>query len=197
MKRLIAAFVVVGVLAGASAEEPNQSANAASKREGILDNAAIHIRARSAFEDGAGTAPHALTLFSTARALAAQNKINDAIEIYRSLNQTYPGLPEPYNNLGLLHLLLEQYENAELAFLAALRIDPGYSIAQENLGDVHARMALRAYDAAARLEPDGSAAREKIRYLMPVVRSKSPTPSVGLSRVGGPPTEMIGSDRRN
>jgi colicin import membrane protein len=197
MKRLIAAFAVAAVLACAAAEKSDQSAVAGSRRASIFDHGAVQLRVRPPHEIGAGSASDALTLFVTARALAGQDKVNDAIEIYRSLTQMHPGLPEPFNNLGLLHLFQGRYENAELAFLEALRIDPRYGEAQENLGDVHARMALRAYDAAVRLEPDGRVAREKIKHLTPILRSETQPPSAGLYRTGVAPIEMSAPDRAN
>ena len=55
-----------------------------------------------------------------------------------SLNEDYPELPEPYNNLAVLYAGQGDYDKARAALEAAVRGNPGYATAYENLGDVYA-----------------------------------------------------------
>ena len=194
MKYLIM-VLVVAVVAPASAEIVTSSiADATPKRQGVLGELHIHVRDSPATASAHVDWVTATGLFENARALERQSKINDAIEVYRLLIKAHPGLPEPYNNLGLLHLLLGQYEMAESAFEDALRIQPDYSAAQESLGDVHARVALRAYGTAARLEPEIPFASEKFTRLAPILHAPNARASMSLSKPIAQSIDMVQSD---
>jgi len=64
------------------------------------------------------------------------------------MTQEFPDLPEPYNNLAVLHAADGQLDQARGLLETALRLDPAYRVAHENLGDVFVRLAQRAYEAA-------------------------------------------------
>jgi len=72
----------------------------------------------------------------------------EAIMVFERLTQDHPDLPEPYNNLAVLHAARGQLDRARELLELALRHDPGYFAAHENLGDVFARLAQRAYEKA-------------------------------------------------
>lgn len=82
----------------------------------------------------------------------AQGKSDDALITFRSLTEDYPELPEPYNNLAVLYAGQGKYDEALSALKMAIRINPGYATAQENLGDVYSQMAALAYERATTLE---------------------------------------------
>lgn len=72
----------------------------------------------------------------------------EAVAVFERLTQDYPDLPEPYNNLAVLQAARGQLDSARELLETALRNDPAYLAARENLGDVFVRLALRAYEAA-------------------------------------------------
>ena len=72
-------------------------------------------------------------------------KTDDAITTFTQLSQDYPELPEPYNNLAVLYAARNQLEQAKAALDMAIRTNPRYAAAHENLGDVYARLASAAY----------------------------------------------------
>jgi len=78
-----------------------------------------------------------------------------AIRLLERMTEEFPDLPEPYNNLAVLQAAAGQIDQARSLLETALRLDPGYRTAHENLGDVFVRLAQRAYEAAAgpRSEP--------------------------------------------
>jgi Flp pilus assembly protein TadD len=80
--------------------------------------------------------------------LSETRRENEAITVFERLTQDYPELPEPYNNLAVLHAARGQLDRARELLETALRYDPGYFAAQENLGDVFIRLAQRAYEQA-------------------------------------------------
>ena len=74
-----------------------------------------------------------------------------ALEIFTRLTQDFPDLADPYNNLAVLHAAAGELDEAQAALEQALRLQPEHAQAQENLGDVLMRLALRAYQRAQKL----------------------------------------------
>ena len=96
----------------------------------------------------------------------------DAIATFSKLNEDYPELPEPYNNLAVLYAGQSQFDKAREALEAAVRANPSYAIAHENLGDVYARLAGIAYGKAQQLDAANASVQPKlalIRQLFPPV----------------------------
>ncbi len=81
--------------------------------------------------------------------LAAEaGKPAESQRLLERMTQEFPDLPEPYNNLAVLQAADGQLDRARGLLETALRLDPAYRVAHENLGDVFVRLALRAYEAA-------------------------------------------------
>lgn len=74
-----------------------------------------------------------------------------AKSIFTRLTQEFPDLADPYNNLAVLHAAAGELDEAQAALEQALRLQPEHAQAQENLGDVLMRLALRAYQRAQKL----------------------------------------------
>jgi Flp pilus assembly protein TadD len=81
--------------------------------------------------------------------LIDQQQDSEAMELFVAMTEQFPSLPEPYNNIALLHARAGRWDAARAALEAALRNDPGHRVARENLGDVHLQLALQAWEAAA------------------------------------------------
>ena len=89
----------------------------------------------------------------------------DAIKTFTQLTEDYPELPEPYNNLAVIHAGQGQYDKARSALEMAIRTNPSYATAHENLGDIYARLASQAYSKALQLEGDNSTAQPKLALI--------------------------------
>jgi Flp pilus assembly protein TadD len=85
-----------------------------------------------------------------------------AIATFGALNEDYPELPEPYNNLAVLYAQKGEYESARVALEAAVKAAPDWSVAHENLGDIYVRLAAAEYDRAARLDRGNKTAAGKL-----------------------------------
>ena len=81
--------------------------------------------------------------------LSETGRAAEAVQLFERMTEDFPDLPEPYNNLAVLHASAGRLERAREALDVALRLDPTYRTAHENLGDVLVRLAQRAYEAAA------------------------------------------------
>ena len=77
--------------------------------------------------------------------LTEQNKQAEAIIAFTQLTQDFPELSEPYNNLAALYASQSKFDQARAALETALKLNPNYATAHENLGDVYARLAAQEY----------------------------------------------------
>ena len=73
----------------------------------------------------------------------------DALTLFTRLSQDYPELPDPFNNMALLHARAGRLEQARQALDAALRNDPTHVTARVNLGQIYLMLAVQAWDQAA------------------------------------------------
>jgi tetratricopeptide (TPR) repeat protein len=89
--------------------------------------------------------------FWRARLLEQLKQPEEALETYLALSQDYPELPEVQNNLGVMLAAKGRVDEARVAFEHALRNNPNYATAHENLGDIYLHLAQRSYDNAFRL----------------------------------------------
>jgi tetratricopeptide (TPR) repeat protein len=86
-------------------------------------------------------------------ALMDQQRDAAALEVFVQLTQEFPGLPDPYNNVALLHARAGRLEEARQALEVALRNDPGHRTARANLGQVHLMLAVQSWELAAAAGP--------------------------------------------
>ena len=89
--------------------------------------------------------------------LSEMSRTPEAIDVFTKLAADHPDLPEPHNNLAVLYSKQGQYEQARRSLEAAIRTNPSYATAYENLGDVYAKLASQAYSKA--LQIDGNNAK--------------------------------------
>lgn len=85
-------------------------------------------------------------------ALSLLNRQAEAIAVFQKLIDKHPELPGPYNNLAVLYGNKGDYEKARQALELAIRTNPTYATAFQNLGDVYARLAGQAYKKALALD---------------------------------------------
>ncbi len=89
----------------------------------------------------------------------------EAIATFTKLTEDYPELPEPYNNLAVLYAGQNQFDKARAALEMAIRTNPSYATAHENLGDVYARLASQAYNKALQLDGANAAVPPKLALI--------------------------------
>jgi tetratricopeptide (TPR) repeat protein len=89
-------------------------------------------------------------------------KPQDAIATFSKLTEDFPELPEPYNNLAVLYAGQSQFDKARAALEMAIRTNPSYATAHENLGDVYAKLASQAYGKALQLDGTNAGVQPKL-----------------------------------
>ncbi len=92
-------------------------------------------------------------------------KVSDAIATFSKLTEEFPELPEPYNNLAVLYAGQSQFDKARAALEMAIRTNPSYATAHENLGDVYAKLASNAYSKALQLDAGNAAVPPKLSLI--------------------------------
>jgi Flp pilus assembly protein TadD len=114
----------------------------------------------------------------------------DAIVTFSKLTEDFPELPEPYNNLAVLYASQSQFDKARAALEMAIRTNPSYATAHENLGDVYAKLASQAYSKALQLDANNTGVTPKlnlIRDLFAVdAKGVRPTPAATVAAAPKP-----------
>jgi tetratricopeptide (TPR) repeat protein len=103
-------------------------------------------------------------------------KPTEAITTFTKLTEDYPELPEPYNNLAVLYAGQGQYDKARSALEMAIRTNPSYATAHENIGDVYARLASQAYNKALQLDSANVAVPPKLALIREVFKPNLANP---------------------
>ena len=152
-----AALLLLGLAAGlarADALADVQRLQAAGRAEQAL---ALADRALAA------TPRSAPLRFARGVALSELKRGDEAIAVFRALNEDHPELAEPYNNLAVLLAARGELDGARHALEQALRARPDDATALENLGDIHAMLAARAYAQAAARDANNRSAPAKLQ----------------------------------
>jgi hypothetical protein len=116
--------------------------------------------------------------------LAEQGRTNDAVAVFVKLTEDFPDLPEPHNNLAVIYSKQGQYDQARRALEAAIRTNPSYATAYENLGDVYAKLASQAY--AKSLQMDGTN-NAKVTPKLAMIRELFTPQGTALASAGARP----------
>lgn len=106
--------------------------------------------------------------------LTEQRKQTDAVEVFTALTQDFPELPEPYNNLAALYAAQSQFDKARAALEMAIKLNPDYATAHENLGDVYARLAAQSYARALKLEAGNTTVPPKLTLVRQMFGAPAP-----------------------
>jgi tetratricopeptide (TPR) repeat protein len=115
--------------------------------------------------------------------LTEQKKVPEAIQVFTGLTEDFPELPEPYNNLAVLYASQGNYDKAKSALELAIHTHPSYATAHENLGDIYAQLASRAYDRALQLDKTNTTAQLKLSMVKDIF---SPQKAGSVTRPPGP-----------
>ena len=99
-----------------------------------------------------------------------------ALQVYLDLSREYPELAEPFNNLGVLYAAKGDYPSAKAALDNALRANPNYAAAHENMGDLLVNMARQAYARSLSIDAKQRGITQKIEQLKPVLETTQGKP---------------------
>ena len=112
--------------------------------------------------------------FQRAVMLTESQRTNEAIDALNKLIEDFPDLPEPYNNLAVLLAAQGRIDSARELLETALRHDPGYAVAHENLGDVFIRLAQREFGRASAAGRTDENLQRKLRLTRDLASASAP-----------------------
>ena len=93
----------------------------------------------------------------------------EALAHFEQMSLEFPELPDPFNNLALLHARAQRLDEARAALETALRNDPGHRTARANLAQVYLMLAARTLEtlaAQAPAEPQQQRQLDAVRALI-------------------------------
>lgn len=116
-------------------------------------------------------------------ALMEMRRDDEAIQQFTQLTQEFPELPDPYNNLALLHARAGRLELARQALQRALLNDPNHRAARINLGQIHLLLAAQAWEQAASAPGADASLQRKLQALHAFLASEAIAgPAAGAPR---------------
>jgi len=105
----------------------------------------------------------------------------EALQVFQKLVEDHPEMPAPYNNLAVLYGSQGDYDKARAALVAAIRTNPQYATAYQNLGDVYAQLASQAYSKALQLDKSDTTVPPKLVLLRELIASPAPGTAVAAA----------------
>ena len=115
----------------------------------------------------------------------------EAIVVFQKLTEDYPDLAEPYNNLAALYAAGGDYAKARAALEQALRANPSYATAQENLGDVYAALAAQSYGRALKLDPGSVTIAPKLTLVGQLYKPRAAGAALSAASESAPTTLSV------
>jgi hypothetical protein len=158
-------------------------------REGRPDEALVQIE-RALKED----ARNPQLRFLKGVLLAQDRKPDQAQSVFSALIEDYPELPEPYNNLAVLRAQANDWEGARQVLIRAVAALPTYALAQDNLGEVHLRLAEQAFARAAQSAGPAEPAARKLSLTRELIERLTSLTTPRPSAAGSPTRSGAPSD---
>lgn len=114
--------------------------------------------------------------------------------------EVHPTIPKGYANLALVLHKLGDLDDAEEAFLEAIKLEPDNASAYSNLGTLYAQSgetgdAKRYFELALSKDPNHEDAKAKLKQLEEVISSEKAAGGVGMPKFRSP-MKKVGGDRK-
>jgi tetratricopeptide (TPR) repeat protein len=97
--------------------------------------------------------------------VANQKQVQQAMDCFSALVKAHPNMVEAYNNLGVLHASLGHHEEAKQWFDNGLRRVPALWTVHQNILNLQADLARKAYSRALQIEATDRAPQAKLSFL--------------------------------
>ena len=111
-------------------------------------------------------------------ALSMLDRKAEALAVFQKLVEDHPDMPAPYNNMAVILGAQGDYEKARQSLEKAIRTNPAYATAYQNLGDVYAQLASQAYTKALQLDKADTTVQPKLALLRELTSGTSvPAPA--------------------
>jgi outer membrane biosynthesis protein TonB len=120
-------------------------------------------------------------------ALSMLDRKPEALAVFQKLVDDHPDMPAPYNNMAVIYGAQGDYEKARQALERAIRTNPAYATAYQNLGDVYAQLASQAYTKALQLDKADASVQPKLALLRELTAGPNTAPAPATPTVAAKP----------
>lgn len=120
-------------------------------------------------------------------ALSMLDRKSEALTVFQKLVEDHPDMPAPYNNLAVLYGAQGDYDKARSALERAIRTNPAYATAYQNLGDVYAQLASQAYAKALQLDKNDTTVPPKLALLRELTSTPAGATPAATAVAAAPP----------
>ena len=177
LTRAVAALTLASVSAAAFAQvapasAPTQAAAPSPEAQEIqrLIKSGQSTQALKLIDDALAKNPKDPAMrFRRGVTLSMLDRKAEALQVFQKLVEDHPEMPAPYNNLAVLYGSQGDYDKARAALVAAIRTNPQYATAYQNLGDVYAQLASQAYSKALQLDKSDTTVPPKLVLLRELI----------------------------
>lgn len=152
---LLWAFITLCAAAPALADE-------AAEVRGLMARGELGTALQRAEKNAIANPRNAQARFLHGLVLMDMARDEQALALFTTLAQEYPELPEPPNNIALLHARQGRLELARQSLEVALRNDPTHRVARANLGQIYLMLAVQAWEQAAAAGPIDAPLQRKL-----------------------------------
>jgi ketosteroid isomerase-like protein len=172
-RAVLAAGITLAIAAGAAAQSGTQAVtpaaapapNDAPDIQRLIKDGQ-HSQALKLIDDSLAKNPKDPNMrFRRGVVLSLLDRKPEALAVFQKLIEDHPDMPAPYNNMAVLYGAQGDYEKARGALERAIRTNPAYATAYQNLGDVYAQLASQAYSKALQLDKTDASVPPKLALL--------------------------------
>jgi len=190
LARAITALTLAGLACVASAQGAPASSPDAVEIQHLLKNQQVG-QALKLIDDALVKNPKDPAMrFRRGVALSMLDRKAEALQVFQKLVEDHPEMPAPYNNLAVLYGSQGDYDKARAALVAAIRTNPQYATAYQNLGDVYAQLASQAYSKALQLDKSDPTVQPKLRLLGELIASPGQASAAPTTVVAAKPAPV-------
>lgn len=192
VRALLGAAAMLSLMGGVV---PSAMAQAASQAAASNDVAEIqrlikegqHAQALKLIDESLARNPKDPQMrFRRGVALSMLDRKSEALSVFQKLVEDHPEMPAPYNNMAVIHGAQGEYEKARNALERAIRTNPAYATAYQNLGDVYAQLASQAYTKALQLDKNDATLPPKLSLLRELTSGNGSPPATTVASVTKP-----------
>jgi Flp pilus assembly protein TadD/ketosteroid isomerase-like protein len=142
-----------------------------------------HAQALKLIDDALSKNPKdAQMRFRRGVALSMLDRKAEALGVFQKLVDDFPEMPAPYNNMAVIYGSMGDYDKARQALDKAIRTNPAYGTAYQNLGDVYAQLASQAYNKALQLDKSDTSVPPKLALLRELTSGPNMAPAMTPAR---------------
>ncbi|TDM06713.1 MAG: DUF4440 domain-containing protein [Ideonella sp. MAG2] len=177
LNRLVAAVCLGSLMTfSALAQTTQNSAETVEIQRLIKDGQ--HAQALKLIDDSLAKNPKdAQMRFRRGVALSMLDRKAEALSVFQKLVEDHPEMPAPYNNMAVIYGAQGEYDKARGALERAIRTNPAYATAYQNLGDVYAQLASQAYSKALQLDKTDTSVTPKLALLRELTAGTTGSPA--------------------